>query len=257
MFKLKWLLVVIAIALVANVAQAAITITGSDSTRSASATFDIVGGNLVVTLANTQSLPSSTKFVQTDVLAALFFDISGNPTLSKISANVDTSKILLNGTDITATETTSGDVGPEWAYKSGALPGVTQQYGISAVGFSIFGPPDTFEPGNLPHSQGNGPDGIDYGLMPLGTTNFTHANFSTIPFIQNSVTITLNTLPVDFSLESISNVRFQYGTDLEEPHFNGEPIPEAASMVIWAILAGVVGIAIHSKRRLALAGTQK
>ena len=63
----------------------------------------------------------------------------------------------------------------------------------------------------------------DYGLVPLGTTNFQHFKKDNIAFIADSVTFTLTGFTG--SLSDITDVCFQYGTGLDEPNFVGIPQP--------------------------------
>src|SRR5262249_17851368 len=82
---------------------------GHHGNLAASATFEARGSNLVVTLTNTSS---SDVLVPTDVLTAVFFDIDGNPTLTRTSA-----VICGNCSVLFAPAGGSGpNVGGEWAY---------------------------------------------------------------------------------------------------------------------------------------------
>jgi hypothetical protein len=217
------------------------------SSHSASAVFSLTGQVLSITLSNTYSGGTNFKFLQTDVVEGLFFDVAGNPTLTKVSAMVSAgSAIRLNGADITAAETSGetlgvGDVGDAWAYKSGSLPCVSQQYGLGASGFGIFGPSDLFySGGGLPHQQGSAPNGVDYGLMPLDTTNYAHDGFSGIPFLQSSVVFAFSGFTG--SLADISNVRIEYGTSLGEFPVVTTPVPEPATGVLLLVPAIAIGL---------------
>jgi hypothetical protein len=222
-----------------------ITATGSDSGHSASALFSLVGQTLNITLSNTYSNGSNFEFGQTDVLSGVYFDIAGNPALTKSSAILASgSKIMLQGSDVTSTETTDGDVGGVWGFKSGTLSTLSQDYGISSAGLGIFGSSDMFHSGSLPHQQGSPPDGVDYGLMPLDTTNFTHDNFLNQAFIQSSVKFEF--MGFTGSLSDISNVRFQYGATLTDFSMSGT-VPEPSTCVLLASAA--VGIACWMRRR--------
>ena len=208
----------------------------------ASAIFSLTGQNLEITLRNTFSAGSDFEFIQTDVLTGIFFNIDGNPTLTPVSAALTSgSTILLDGVDITTSETenepfSEGDVGAAWAYKAGAFSGLVQTYGIAAAGEDIFGSNELFHPGRkLTHQQALPPDGVDFGLMPLDTNNFSHDRFDDKPFIQNGVTFKFT----DFtgSLADISNVRFQYGTSTAEFSVTVVPEPSGAVVLIAPTLA--------------------
>src|SRR5215813_2986344 len=94
-------------------AAAPITFYGSDATRSASATFEVIGGDLVVTLTNTSPNDAA---VTTDILTAVFFAAKGDPLFTKTSA------ALAPGSTTTAypsgigSGTNATGVGSEWAY---------------------------------------------------------------------------------------------------------------------------------------------
>jgi hypothetical protein len=237
-------------------ASADLIFVGSDGNHSASAVFSLTGGVFDITLSNTYSNGTGFKFVQTDVLEGLFFDIAGTPTLTKVFAKVTAGSALrLNGADITASETSGrplgvGDVGAAWAYKSGTFVGLSQRYGVGSAGFSIFGSSNLFEPGgSLGHQQGTPPNGADYGLMPLSTTNYSHAQFATTPFIQSSATFEFTGF--SGSLSNISNVRFQYGTATSECSMPGVPVgvgvPEPSVGALFVVAA--VTVVLWRRRR--------
>ncbi len=203
-----------------------VAFSASAGNLAASATFATSGSNLVVTLTNTST---SDVLIPADVLTAVFFDVSGGPlSLTPVSALLEAGSVVHFG------PSNGGDVGGEWAYKSG-LAGPYGAYGIGSAGFGIFGPPDMF-PG--PNLQGPvGPNGLEYGITSAGdnpaTGNAPVTGSNAL--IQNSVVFTLSGLPAGFSLSQINNVVWQYGTDTgSEPH-----IPAPGSIALLA-LAGVL-----------------
>ncbi|HKB02700.1 MAG TPA: XDD4 family exosortase-dependent surface protein [Gemmataceae bacterium] len=220
MSLMRWR-VLAALALLSGVftldANAGITFTGSSGNLSASATFEVVGNNLQITLTNTSTFETN---VPADVLTAIFFDIAGNPTLGN---GVGASVVLAGGANvINGSQPAGGIVGGEFAFQqdSGGLGGgLTQHYGVSSVGLNLFGPGDLFPGDNL--AGPDSPDGLQYGLVsqgaivPQGNNN----PIATDPLIQSSVVITLTGAGSNFNLNSISNIRFQYGTALNEPSF--------------------------------------
>jgi hypothetical protein len=62
------------------------------------------------------------------------------------------------------------------------------------------------------------------------------------------VDFTLVGLPTNFDLSLIKNVRFQYGTDASETHFNGTRLPEVPEPCTLALLG--LGAAPLAARRL-------
>ena len=122
-----------------------------------------------------------------------------------------------------------------WAYAadlSGAPGGATE--GISAVGFSQFGPHDLFPGSALPGDAHRPPGGVGGGLT-TATDDGSDYNGGLLrrPFIKDSAVFTLGAVPASFTLSDISTVSFQYGTALRtEPNLPGTLIPEASSVTL-------------------------
>lgn len=223
------LLLTVAMAGPASSAWAApITFWASQGNLAASATFDVVGNDLSVTLTNTSG---ADVLVPVDVLTAVFFTINGaQPVLAPVSAILGLgSTVLFGGTD------PGGVVGGEWAYGEGlggAPSGATR--GISSSGYNQFGA------ANFPGSNLQGPaglDGLQYGITSAGddpSTGNTPVT-GTNALIKNQVVFLVSGLPGGFDPSSrITNVSFQYGTALNEPNIYGTPlsdpnIPEPAT----------------------------
>ncbi|MFA6242608.1 MAG: PEP-CTERM sorting domain-containing protein [Candidatus Hydrogenedentales bacterium] len=233
---------VAAMALAALPASASITYsasgTGGESNLSASAEFNISGNNLIITLTNTASTPA---LEPADILMAVFFSVDGNPTLTQVSAVLNAGSSVLypvsgNGTS------PAGVVGGEWAYAQGInAPGAADR-GIGAAGFGLFGQANF--PGNNLYGQ-TGVQGMAYGIVPAsGTTGGNSPVTGSNPFIQNSVVFTLS-FTGQLNLDDISDVSFQYGTDLCEPNLPSTVVPEPASLSLLGI-----GIALMAMRRV-------
>ncbi|MBM3749211.1 MAG: PEP-CTERM sorting domain-containing protein [Acidobacteria bacterium] len=202
---LAWLSVV-------AVSAAPLILDAQQGNLSASVSFELDSvGNLRVVLTNTSP---ADVLAPADVLTAVFFDIFGNPTLTPVSAVLGVgSAVLFGGTD------PGGSVGGEWAYAAG-LSGAPHgaRHGISSVGLDLFGPPDLFPGTNLAGPAS--PNGLQYGITSAGDNPATGNTPVTgmQPLIQNAVVFTLGDVPEGFRLLDISNVSFQYGTDLSEPN---------------------------------------
>lgn len=203
---------------------------------SAQADFVINGSNLEITLANLGTYdPNDGQ----DILTAVSFDISGSPALTAVSGVLTLSSTIKNGT-------TPGDgaIGNQLAYKSGlsGAPG-NAAYGISAAGFGLFGSGDLFPNGSLPNDGGTPPDGVAYGLTTLSdSTGNDNGGISGRALIANGAKFVLSGLPEGFSLDQISNVRFQYGTSLTEIN-----IPEPTGFVLT--LAGLGLFSVIRRKR--------
>src|SRR3972149_9928401 len=135
-----------------------LTFTCTSGNLAASAKFEQVGLNIVVTLTNTSPADVDDP---PDILTGVFFDIDGVGALTSGSAVIGPgSTVAFGGTD------PGGVVGGEWAYASvlvGAPLGATE--GISSAGLGLFGGA-TFPGTNL-----QGPaavNGLQYGITSAG-----------------------------------------------------------------------------------------
>src|SRR5581483_722264 len=185
--------------------QTTFTGTGVDSASgnalSASATFNYSGNDLTITLQNMGAAATQPG----DVLTIVYFNLNGTPTLTPVSATLGAGSSLINpGLD-------SGSIGGNWQYKNTAGPhGATA--GISTTGIGQFGPTGNFGAPTAPV------DGVGFGIVnglgahPNGGLNRTLVN--------NSLIFDL-TLPAGYTLTSITDVGFQYGTSTDEPFVTG------------------------------------
>jgi hypothetical protein len=230
--SLVWLTLVVA-ATPLTTRASSITYSFTSGGLGASAEFVRSGSDLIVTLANTGTADA---LVPTDILTAVFFDVAGNPALTRSSAMVPvTSEVYEIGS---GNLHTPGDrvVGGEWAFLI--------SNGISSTGLGIFGTGDLF-PG--PNLQGPaGPDGVQFGIIPI-TDNLSTGNggISGSWMIRNTAVFTLGGFNLD-PKTAISNVLFQYGTALDEPQYTGHA-PEPSSLVLAAF--GCVGLVVLGWRR--------
>lgn len=225
-----------------NAAQAApVTITGTDSTgRAATVKFEVVGGNLVVTLTNTATYDA---LVPVDILTAVFFDLAGAPDLSTGTAVLGAGSTVLHGPTPSTDPAAVGSVGSEFAYKDGLVgaPGGAK-YGLSSSGLGLFGPGDRFVT-NYNLQGPDSPAGTQYGITTAGDNAATGNAGIADGLIKNAVVFTLAGIPSGFNpLLSVSNVSFQYGTSLDEPR----TVPEPATL---ALLLGGLAVGAVSRRR--------
>lgn len=204
---------------------------------SASASFEGSGSNLKVTLTNTGAGAIDPK----TVLTALFWDITGNPTGLSLSSAIALKVTVQNPASTTNNvnlKDTNGAApgGIEWGFASttaaaglggGSSPKVTQHYGLGTAGFGIN-----------PGFGLSGGQQFNYGIINgYGATNPAVKGGT---FVNNTAEFLLAGLPVDFKLSSISNVRFQYGTALNEGSFTGTKVPTPALLPgLLALGAGV------------------
>ncbi|MBL8848991.1 MAG: PEP-CTERM sorting domain-containing protein [Planctomycetaceae bacterium] len=176
----------------------------------------------------------------TDVLTGLFFDYNGGfgPSLSFTSATTPTMTYGNNPTNLKLSATPGG-----WDFKqsSSSLSGLTQHYGLGTAGFGIFGGGTSSGGSGHPSNFGivnslyvNGENNSGIGL--------------TTPYAKDSITFTFAVSGV-FDTSKISNVRFQYGTNLNEGSTPGTFLhaPEPASLTLFGF--GALGIAGVARRR--------
>ena len=218
-------------------------------TLHASATFVISNQYLFVTLLNNGTYDPSGP---ADILTSIFFKIAGDPALTPVSAQLgpDASVIahsLPLGFD--------GDVGSGWAYgndlantKKDAKAGNVFE-GISSVGFKWFKANDLFPGEKLPGA--GHPGGVDFGVTTLNDLYGNNkGGLKNKALIQAEVVFTLADLPQGFEYTDISNVTFQYGTDLKEFDIQGfvyGQVPEPSTISLT--VAGLLGALTLARRR--------
>ena len=211
-------------------ASAGVIFGSSSGSRAAAARFDIVGEGLEVVLSNT-SLADT--LVPSDVLTGVFFNITGNPALTRMSAM--SGGPTYRGTTLISDAHTA--VGGEWAYRNG-LNQYAANSGISSSGLGLFGPKDLFPGANL--SGPASPGGTEYGLASAADSMSTGNHGVTgNELTKNSIAFRLGGLPDHFSLSNIGDVTFQYGTSLAEPHmaWNSMSLVNAAAVLRPAVNA--------------------
>ena len=230
-----WLAVSLASCLATDIA-----FSGTSGSLAATVRFEFSGGALKVTLLNTSS---ADVLVPSDALTAVFFDIAGDPILTPDWARVSHESCVLY---YDAQCHADMDVGGEWAYVRNMAPSlVAQHYGISSAGFGVFGPGDRF-PGFPTLTPPDSPDGLDWALLSAGDNPATgNTGVTNQPLIRNAAVFRFTGLPGGFNpAAAIRNVRFQYGTDLDEPHF--DEIPEPATFGLIGL--GLVGLGFLGRR---------
>ncbi|MDA3919184.1 MAG: hypothetical protein PF501_00670 [Salinisphaera sp.] len=227
--------VVAALALLsAGPAVATVVYTGSGTAAgnpvSASAQFTFNRDLLTIFLSNTspshsgQDTPGST-------LTGLFFDLTGDPLLSSDSATVSSGSSIIQASTCSPGPCLGvTNVGGEFGYQhdgsrfpNGAGEGIASA-GYATTGFSQnignFNGNNLDDPASL--------DGINFGLVssasgftPNGGKNG-KGGLKYDPLIQDSVTFVLDNVK-GLAVSDISNVSFQYGTNISEGNIPGMP----------------------------------
>lgn len=239
--------------LLAGQGWAAITFVGSSGSLAAEVTFDQSGSDLIITLTNTSS---ADVLVPSDVLTGVFFQLSTQESLTRVSALLNAGSTVFYDPD---GQPVGGVVGGEFAYKDDVAgsegPG-DGAYGISSTGLDdAFGPGDLFPGPDL--ASPLSPDGPQYGILSAGDNTSTGNSGVTDSggMIKNSVVFTLSGLSSNFDLAGVTDVWFQYGTSLAQPSFEGEEkddsdlpgVPEPASIAAWLLGAGAFGFVLRRR----------
>lgn len=216
----------------------------------ASATFTFQGNDLLVTLQNTSPVTSNPGTGQVgpgSILSGLFFDLTGNPGLTPVSAT--SSGIFNPGVCNPGPCTGVTNVGGEWGYAVGSYGGALGHEGIASSGYVTTGPHDA---GNFNGANLNGPvslGGIDFAILSKHwTLADLNGGASREPYDQGSVTFELAGV-TGLGLGNLSNVSFQYGTSLTEANLGGStsPVPEPADAMLISV--GLVALAGRIKRK--------
>jgi len=239
--------------LLATTAQSAVTYTGSgpgndaSETNSASVTFDLsVSGTTTNLLMSLTNLATYKPNDPSDILTAVFFSLTGDPTLTKLSASLNAGSVgVEDGSTLTVP---GGIVGGSWAYAAGlnGAPGNANE-GISAVGFGLFGPGNLF-PGSALPGDSPTPGGVGGGLTTAADDGSNYnGGLAGRPFIKDSAVFTFGAVPASFTLSEISTVSFQYGTTLgTEPNVPGT-IPEPGPVALTVV--GILSLGLLNRRR--------
>ncbi len=220
------------VAALAGTAQATTFVASDAFGRAAQVDFQVSGSQLVVTLTN---ISNSDVLVPIDVLTGVYWSMSGSGTLSR-----DSALLAPGSTVIYNSQPAGGVVGGEWAYNQGlSFHGAT--FGISSSGLGMFGPGDRFPGPDL--QPPTSPNGLEYGIVSAGDNSATGNGGVTGSggLIKNSVIFTLGGF-TNYSINSIANVGFQYGTNVSEPYIE-TPAPGSLAAL------GLLGVASLRRRR--------
>lgn len=237
-----------AIASAASLPAAAYVITFAGSTEinraefSASATFEIDGDTLMITLRNT-SPSTSLPDIPGRTLSGLFWEFINDEgiTLTPVSAILAPGSSIVGVCNVRDCEFES-NVGGEFGYRVAGLQGGSDRF-ISSAGYQIPGFRGNFNGDNLHAATGLG--GIDFGIVSPALGYSPNFNLSAVPVIMGRVSFTFSGAS-GLSLDDIRNVSFQPGTSLQANYVPASVVPEPASIALVAV--GLAGLAAARRK---------
>lgn len=227
---------------------------------SAAALFEISGSTLKVTLRNTGDTSGNGWDKSANTLTGVFFDLPSGITLSPTSARIAAGDLLQgNKCDIGPCTSSTTNVGGEFTYEGGSSwSGHNGNNGISSSGYiDAYQGGGNFNGPNL--DSPDSPDGINFGIVaPItGSNPFNPktGNMTANPLIEGEVVFTMAISGGSLLETQISNVSFQYGTSIGEPHFKSKkttvvtppPIPEPSALLLLG--PGLAAMAVARLRR--------
>ena len=218
---------------------------------SATATFDFTGNNLTILLRNT-SPSNSGSDVSGSTLSGLYFDLTGNPTLTPVSATLAPGSTILQASQCDNCTIATTNLGGEFGYQAATgLPGGADR-GISSSGYLTTGLSGNI--GNFNNGAAgtdlDGPaslNGINFGIVSAAPGFNPNGGLANDPLVQDGV-IFLLTGVAGLGINDISKVTFQYGTSLTELNIPGTPTGFPPSQTVsepalWSLLAlGTFGL---------------
>ena len=189
---------------------------------SAQAIFDITGNTLTITLIN--NAPSNSgQDVPGSTLSGLFWDFTGNPLLTPVSATVASGSIV-SAACSPASCVGVTNVGGEFGYQVTSFPGGADR-GISSSGYVATGLPGNI--GNFNNGSAgtnldnpNSLNGINFGIISAAAGFNPNGGLVNDPLIQDRAVFVLTGVN-GLTYADVSDVSFQYGTSLTELRITG------------------------------------
>jgi hypothetical protein len=239
MKKFATLFVALAVVVVVSNAQAV--------TDTATYTASAAGNN-----QNEKLDASATFVISNSDLTGVLLDITGDPKLTTVSAELGPDSTLVGHSPPRGF---TGNVGGEWSYRNDLIRAPQgDNEGISSTTLKWFNARDLFSkrlPGARSLSE------VQFGLTTLNDLpGNDDGGLRGRTLIANSVVLTFAGLPTDFTLSDITRVNFQYGYRVTPAsELLGEPVsvistPEPST--IGLVAAGLLGAVAFARRKVGL-----
>jgi hypothetical protein len=178
---------------------------------------------------------SGNAVATTDVLGAVFFkNTQGGIVFTPLNAKMTANSTLWNPPG-------SYNLGKEWQFRTGIAGPNSTNTGIAS---NTYG--GLFSTGNFA-SPGNSVSGLNYGIANGIASNASNA-VKTAVLVQNEMTYDFS-VSSGFTLDSIKDVYFQFGTSLTGPRlFATLSVPEPGTVALFASMS-MSGLAVGLRRR--------
>lgn len=218
---------------------------------SAEAIFDISGDLLTVTLRNTSG-PNNKTDTAKNTLTGVFWDLSGDPRLTTVSAQLASGSSIYKSVACSSTCDGATDLSGEFGYQERDFAGEADR-GIASANYLQTGLQGNI--GNF-NNNGAGPNlddprninGINFGIISNAAGFNPNEALSNVPLVQDAAVFTLRGVN-GLTIADIAHVSFQFGTIESDFNLPANQVPEPLTGALLGV--GLLGMAAVRRRRRA------